>query len=336
MFEFDVYGHGYYEGRGGPHLTAAEIHSDSFLATRTLAGFARELFDSGAIEKNLPYPNVPKPPTLSNGLKLPERFDWMTIKYLSDEKNPLGFDPRSYQFGLREFLLTINIDEVPGSNEQAYEADIHVYGMTDADIETALKFYERKVWFTRCDTCTPVVCNIGREGVEYHLNGKDVHPTWQQKHDPTGRTYPTLKIKSITRHQYGDFYSKEIKFGKHYLSLVFEYWDAVATPENDNLTVWEAEEKNLILDSAQSYLSNWSLEGMFGPTMLHEAETRDPFTAFYADGALIVGKRDNLAGLDTEFWIHLLGKAMGEYRTRGAGADVEFERIMGREFGEGV
>lgn len=335
MFEFDVYGHGYYEGRGGPHLTSAEIHPDSFLATRTLEGFTRKFVDSGVLEKNLPHPDMPKPQTLSNGLKLPERFDWMTVKYMPDEKNPLGFDPRSYQFGLREFLLTINIDEVPGSNEQAYEADIHVYGMTDADIETALGYYERKVWFTRCDTCTPVVCNIGREGVEYHLNGKDVHPTWQQKHDPTGRTYPTLKIKSITRHQQEEFYSQEIKFGKHYLSLVFEHYDGVAVKEG--LTQQQAFENELVFNMFSSYIhSHWGVEGTFGPNLLNEMETQDPFTAFYADGALIDGNWDNLAGLDTEFWLHLLGKAMGEYRTRGAGADAEFERLMGREFGEGA
>ena len=47
---------------------------------------------------------------------------------------PTRIDARTYNFGLREYLITIDIDPVPGTNNQRYAVDLRVYGLNDIDL----------------------------------------------------------------------------------------------------------------------------------------------------------------------------------------------------------
>ena len=116
------------------HPPIEERDPRDFLATRSVGDFDHAV-------------NVyPDPPTLSTGLTLPDRLDYMQVQSLEVSRGlPPGIETRNFNFGLRDFLITIDLDPVEGSNDKRYTANIRVYGMNDTDLETALRYYEARI-----------------------------------------------------------------------------------------------------------------------------------------------------------------------------------------------
>lgn len=291
------------------HHPIEERDPRDFLATRSVCDFDHAV--------NL----YPDPPTLSSGLTLPQRLDFMEVESFEISRGlPQGIESRTFNFGLRDFLITIDLDPVEGSDDMVYAADIHVYGMTDTDLEDALRFYEARIDYARLYSAC------------LKWDAQDILPRWHQKHDHTCTTYPTIDL-SITHHPIGQFQEREVNFGGPHASIAIEYWDGKAA--HPGISEKEAEKLGLYHGILyNSYNDHWGYEGpLLTPNMHSDVRDSDPFTGIWVGGSLADGCSSQQQGIDTQLWLYCIAEALKTYRTRGAGVDAAFAQIIGTGFG---
>lgn len=171
------------------YLPIEERDPRDFLTPRSVGGFDHAV-------------NVyPAPPTLSTGLTLPDRLDYMQVQSLEISRGPPGIETRNFNFGLRDFLITIDLDPVEGTGDKRYTANMRVYGMNDTDLEDALRYYEARIDYARLyNACLK-------------WDTKDILPRWHQNQDDYScTTYPIIDL-NITHYHPGQFQEHEVHFG---------------------------------------------------------------------------------------------------------------------------
>lgn len=292
------------------HPPIEERDPRDFLATRSVGDFDHAV-------------NVyPDPPTLSTGLTLPDRLDYMQVQSLEVSRGlPPGIETRNFNFGLRDFLITIDLDPVEGTGDKRYTANIRVYGMSDTDLETALRYYEARIDYARLyNACLK-------------WDAKDILPRWHQNQDDYYCiTYPTIDL-NITHYHPGQFQEHEVHFGGPHTSIVIEYWDGKAA--HPGISKEEAAKLGLYYGILyNNYEEHWGHEGpLLTPNMHSDVRDSDPFTAVWVGGSLADGCSSQQQGIDTQLWLYCIAEALKTYRTRGAGVNDAFAQIIGTEFG---